>query len=128
MKVTVNSVVPKVSAKGKAYQQVIYNGNLSASAFDDDFTSLAGKECDVEITVKGQFTNIKLLKEGVHQETKKESCACDDSVSIRKSAGLLAIEKLKASGQTIVSDAFWVAVKEFEAYLTDGTIPGQVKV
>jgi hypothetical protein len=48
--------------KGAKYFKVVFDDNVMASGFDADFLGSEGKELDVEITEKGQYKNVKVIK------------------------------------------------------------------
>jgi hypothetical protein len=124
MKVTVNSVTLATSQKtNKSYQKVVFNGNQSASAFDDDFLPYQGKEVEVELSTKGNYTNIKLAgsKPAVHASEPPR----DNNLDIRKSAYLLSLETLKATGQTITEQSLLEKAIKIEGYLTNGFTQSQ---
>jgi len=132
MKITVNTINAKVwhdpkTNEDKKFQIIVYNGNEEASAWNDDFTNLAGKEVEVEITTtKTGKKTLKLVKtEAVLAAPAKSQTTPTPSsdVELRKSAVLLTEQRMQISGQTILSDGFWDQVLEMAKYLQDGTVP-----
>jgi hypothetical protein len=108
MKVKLNTVVPTKSKNGKFYQQVNYDNDQKASAWDDDLTPFIGQEVEVEITEKNGYKNVKLVG-GVARPagaapvstpapapTKEHS-----EVDTRYKAMILSLEILKSTGATI---------------------------
>ena len=127
-KVKIDSVTPAVGKSGKSYQKVVYNGSLQASSFDSDFMPFVGKEVDVELETKGQYTNIKLLPNYANP-AKNPNVAAEpahkeiNDVDIRKSAYLLTVEKFKNSGKTLDSPVFWTEVVNAATYIKTGVTP-----
>jgi hypothetical protein len=102
MKVKLNTVVPTKSKNGKFYQQVNYDNDQKASAWDDDLTPFIGQEVEVEITEKNGYKNLKLVGGAAKPAAAAPAPAKEHSeVDTRYKAMILSLEILKSTGATI---------------------------
>jgi hypothetical protein len=102
MRIKVNSVLPKTKKNGEAYQQVVYDGNQTASSFNDNFLPFVGSSVDVEITEKNGYKNVKLVGGAAKPAAAAPAPTKEHSeVDTRYKAMILSLEILKSTGATI---------------------------
>jgi hypothetical protein len=131
MKAIINSVTPKVwhdNAKNedKKFQEIVFDGNKTGSSWKDDFIPFLNKEAEIEVKLTAKGKNSLSLVAGAvalapQQNTSSAPVISQTSdVDVRKSSLLLALEVMKATGQTLSDEALTVKTKWVENYLRNG--------
>jgi len=128
IKIIVTAVVPKMSAAGKKYQSVIFNGTESGVVFADggDFQPFVGQTIDVqkEISTKDGKSIILRLPGMERTDAAKKPFTpyqkSDPIFELRKAAIVIALDACKIDKFT--PENLVKYTKQAEKYLKDGEI------
>lgn len=101
--ITINSVEDKFSKTNVPFWSVKYNGNLSATVWDDQIAwylkQQIGKVCEVSITSKGNYNNIRhvTMTQGNEQPTQAQTPA----PTPQETGGLMSVKDIQIVSQCL---------------------------